>query len=62
VCDENDFVFAEHYAKKVRPDCLLYLQPEWSCRHETMGKIVEYIKRNPHWRISIQSHKYMQIP
>ncbi|MDR1848144.1 MAG: 7-carboxy-7-deazaguanine synthase QueE [Bacteroidales bacterium] len=62
VCDESDFSFAEHYATQVRNDCLLYLQPEWSCRNEMMKKIIEYIKQNPKWTISLQSHKYMQIP
>jgi len=63
ICDEDDFAFAETYAEKVNlPNCFLYLQPEWSVREKMMPKIVEYIKSNPKWRISLQSHKYMQIP
>ncbi|MDR1725848.1 MAG: 7-carboxy-7-deazaguanine synthase QueE [Bacteroidales bacterium] len=62
ICDEDDFAFAEYYAKKVRMDCLLYLQPEWSVKDKVMNNIVEYIKQNPQWCISLQSHKYMNIP
>ena len=63
ICDDEDFEFAETYARKVNlPNCFLYLQPEWSVREKMMPKIVEYIKSNPKWRISLQSHKYMQIP
>jgi organic radical activating enzyme len=60
--DESDFAFAEYFALQVSGECLLYLQPEWDRRHETTDKIVEYIKKNPQWQISIQSHKYLQIP
>jgi organic radical activating enzyme len=63
ICEDKDFCFAEEYAEKVNINsCLLYLQPEWSVSEIMMPKIVEYIKQNPKWRISLQSHKYMQIP
>lgn len=63
ICEDKDFCFAEEYANKVNANtCLLYLQPEWSVRDIMMPKIVEYIKQNPKWRISLQSHKYMLIP
>ena len=48
--------------KKVNPECLLYLQPEWSRNDEMMPEIVDYIMQNPQWQISLQSHKYMHIP
>jgi 7-carboxy-7-deazaguanine synthase len=38
------------------------LQPEWSVRDIIMEPVIEYIKANPKWRISLQSHKYMGIP
>ncbi|MCK9163851.1 MAG: 7-carboxy-7-deazaguanine synthase QueE [Bacteroidales bacterium] len=63
ICDDKDFEFAETYSNKVdNSKCFLYLQPEWSVRHIIMPKIIEYIKMNPKWRISLQSHKYMEIP
>ncbi len=59
---EEDLLWAEECATKVRPDCLLYLQPEWSVSENIMPVLVEYAKSNPRWSISIQSHKYMRIP
>ncbi len=58
----SDFVWAEQYAARVSPDCLLYLQPEWSKSATMTPLIVEYILKNPRWVISLQTHKYMQIP
>lgn len=59
---EKDFSWAEECARKVRKGCRLYLQPEWSVSEKIMGELVEYVKRNPKWNISIQCHKYMRIP
>ena len=58
----EDFEWAERNAARVRPDCRLYLQPEWSVAEATMPSIVEYVKAHPEWNISIQTHKYMHIP
>lgn len=58
----DDFKWAETCALKTRPICHLYLQPEWSVFNKIVPLIVEYIKANPKWRISIQSHKFMKIP
>lgn len=54
--------WAEDCAKKVGPNCLLYLQPEWSVSAQIMEDLVEYVKENPQWQISLQAHKYMNIP
>lgn len=62
ITDDTDFEWAEINAAKVNQACLLYLQPEWSKREKMMPKIIDYIMRNPKWRISLQSHKYMRIP
>lgn len=59
---ESDLMWAEEQAEKVRPECLLYLQPEWSVSGEMIPVIVDYILANPQWQISLQSHKYMHIP
>lgn len=59
---EADFAWAEANAVKVSPDCMLYLQPEWSRSEAVTGAIVEYVKAHPRWNISIQTHKYMHIP
>ena len=60
--NENDFQWAEAYAEKVRKNCQLFLQPEWSRHMEMMPRIVDYVMENPKWQISLQSHKYMKIP
>lgn len=58
----DDFNWAEIYRKKVERRCRLFLQPEWSRFEGIIPEIVAYVKKNPYWRISIQTHKYMHIP
>lgn len=60
--DPDDFIWAEENALKVKDDCKIYLQPEWSASGQITPVIVKYIKDNPRWKISLQSHKYMRIP
>jgi organic radical activating enzyme len=62
ISDGSDFEWAEENARLVKPDCLLYLQPEWSRHQQMIQEIVEYVKANPKWNISIQAHKFMHIP
>ncbi|MCC6371386.1 MAG: 7-carboxy-7-deazaguanine synthase QueE [Bacteroidia bacterium] len=62
VFNKHDFIWAEEQAQKVNADCKLYLQPEWSKRLALIPEIVEYVKRHPRWMISLQTHKYMNIP
>jgi 7-carboxy-7-deazaguanine synthase len=58
----SDLKWAEEHAKKVQKNCLLYLQPEWSKRESISDLIVEYVKLNPYWKISLQTHKFIDIP
>lgn len=62
IYNQHDFIFAEEQAAKVGEDCILYLQTEWSKRESNLHLIVEYIKENPKWRFSLQTHKYLDIP
>lgn len=62
IYNRNDFAWAEQFAKVVRPACLLYLQPEWSKEKEMLPLMIDYVKHHPQWRISLQIHKYMNIP
>ena len=62
VFNKHDFVWAEEQAAQVGRDCYLYLQPEWSKSAQVLPLIIEYVKSHPKWMISLQSHKYMQIP
>ena len=58
----SDIEWAKENAKLVSSDCHLYLQPEWSVHKEITPLIVEFIGKNPEWRISLQAHKFMRIP
>lgn len=62
VFNQHDFKWAEEQAAKVGKNCYLYLQPEWSKHAELLPQIIEYVKNNPKWMISLQTHKYMNIP
>ena len=62
IFDEDDFSWAEECAKRVNENCRLYLQPEWSRYKQNIHKITNYILKNPRWLISLQAHKYMNIP
>jgi len=62
VYSNDDFLWAEQCAAKVLKHCKLYLQPEWSRYKKMIPEIVEYIKQNPQWCISLQAHKFMKIP
>jgi len=62
VFNKSDFEWAEQHAKLVMPGCKLYMQPEWSRSKEMIPLIVEYVMNNPQWEISLQTHKYLNIP
>jgi organic radical activating enzyme len=62
VYNQSDLEFALKESKKVMPHCHLYLQPEWSKKESVLPMIVDFIKKNPHWRMSLQIHKYINIP
>jgi len=62
IYNKADFVWAESHASRVNAECKLYLQPEWSKQEQLLPLIVEYVKNNPAWKISLQTHKFMNIP
>lgn len=62
VFNKSDFDWAEKYAELVSPSCKLYLQPEWDKAAEVTPLIIEYIKQNPQWELSLQIHKYINVP
>jgi organic radical activating enzyme len=62
VFNKSDFAWAEEFATKVKPSCHLFLQPEWSKESEMLPLIISYVKANPRWQVSLQVHKYMNIP
>ncbi len=62
VFNKSDFDWAEKHAELVSPDCKLYLQPEWDKAASITPLIIEYIKCNPKWQLSLQIHKYINVP
>ncbi|MCK8143268.1 7-carboxy-7-deazaguanine synthase QueE [Flavobacterium sp. I-SCBP12n] len=60
--NKHDFIFAEEQAEKVNSNAILFLQPEWSKNDEMTPLIVDYVMKNPKWRVSLQTHKYLNIP
>lgn len=60
--NKHDFIFAEQQAEKVNANAILFLQPEWSKREEMTPLIVDYVMNHPKWRVSLQTHKYLNIP
>lgn len=62
VFNKSDFEWAEKYASQVSSTCKLYLQPEWDKADQVLPLIIEYVKQNPQWKISLQTHKYLMIP
>lgn len=58
----SDFEWAEEHATKVSDSCELYLQPEWGKQERFLPMIIDYVKDHPKWKVSLQTHKYMNIP
>jgi 7-carboxy-7-deazaguanine synthase len=62
IFNKSDFDWAEKHAAQVSPDCKLYLQPEWDKSDNITPLIIDYIKNNPQWELSLQLHKYINVP
>ncbi|NJB72683.1 organic radical activating enzyme [Saonia flava] len=62
VYNKHDLIFAEEQAALTNSNCILYLQPEWSVRDKVVPMIVDYVMKNPKWKVSLQTHKYLNIP
>lgn len=61
IAHPNDLRWAKEYEEKMNKNCLLYIQPEWDKRKEMEPHCIEFIKENPRWRLSLQTHKYLGI-
>jgi organic radical activating enzyme len=62
IFNRSDFEWAEKYAVQVSAGCKLYLQPEWDKAAQMTPLIIDYIKANPKWELSLQIHKYINVP
>ena len=61
VYNKSDFEWSEKNAKLVNDNCLLYLQPEYSEIEKILPQIIDYVKKNTRWRISLQTHKVLGV-
>jgi 7-carboxy-7-deazaguanine synthase len=62
IFNKSDFDWAEEYAAKISASCKLYLQPEWDKAPIVTPLIIDYIKAHPQWELSLQIHKYINVP
>lgn len=62
IFNKTDFEWAEKYAAMVSPACKLYLQPEWDKAATVTPLVIDYIKQHPQWELSLQIHKYINVP
>ena len=62
VFNDSDFKWAEEHAALVPSTTRLYLQPEWSRAARMTPALIDYVKANPRWQVSLQTHKYLDIP
>lgn len=62
VYHKSDIEWAAGFVSQLKPSCQLFLQPEWSRHDEVLPLIIEFVKNNPRWQVSLQIHKYMNIP
>jgi 7-carboxy-7-deazaguanine synthase len=61
IAHKNDLRWALELGEKMNPKALLYIQPEWDTRKEMETLCIDFIKENPKWKLSIQTHKYLGI-
>lgn len=59
---KSDYEWAEQHAAKVPATCKLYLQPEWGKKDNITPLVIDYILAHPQWELSLQTHKYINIP
>ena len=62
VVNHHDFIWAEQFLPMIKQDCYTLLQPEWERSSKVLPAIIEYVKANAHWRVSLQEHKFLNIP
>ena len=62
ISNKTDFDWAISQKENINNSCKLYLQPEWSKKDNMLPKIIDFVKINSKWTISIQTQKFMNIP
>lgn len=61
ITHKNDLRWALEFESKMNSNCQLYIQPEWNNRQEMEPLCIDFIKDNPTWALSLQTHKYLGI-
>lgn len=62
IYNDDDFNWAKSHAAQCTQDVALFVQPEWSRREQNIPKIISFLEANPHWRLGLQTHKYIGMP
>lgn len=62
IFNKSDFDFAKQNSQLTTKGCLLYLQAEWSKQEQMLPLMIDYVKQHPRWKLSLQTHKYLDIP
>ena len=62
VFNRSDFKWANEHAALCPPSAQRLLQAEWGEKEKMYPIIVDYIRKHPEWRLSVQTHKYLNIP
>ena len=60
VVNKYDLRWAEQQSALVSTQSLKYLQPEWNTP-KSKELIFDYVLHHPQWRISLQTHKLLQV-
>ena len=58
---KSDFAWSSELAEKMNVGAALFMQPEWDKREENLPLILDWVLKNPHWRVGLQIHKYMGV-
>ena len=62
VYHKSDLEWMQQFLPHLSPDCRLYLQPEWSKSEQVLPLLIDFCQQHPAWRMSLQTHKYLNIP
>tara|TARA_B100001113_G_C21119176_1_gene626628 strand:- start:579 stop:1211 length:633 start_codon:yes stop_codon:yes gene_type:complete len=62
ISNKNDLKWAHDQKNQIKNGCKLYLQPEWSKKEKVLPQIIDFVSKNSEWSISLQTHKYMNLP
>ncbi len=62
IFNKSDFDWADELKNKVGTSCKLYVQTEWDKSEKMLPLIINYVKDNWEWKISLQTHKFLNIP